>query len=114
MAQKILSYNSSYFIVIISGNAWELYFSQELGNAIMGCGGLNIMEFANHYSVHFGEKTRHRNLTDTDPFTHTNFYHPYAFVGIPGLPKGKGFESLRQNAGFFLNVGTVPPAEVTV
>jgi hypothetical protein len=58
MAQKILSYNSSYFIVIISGNAWELYFSRELGNAIMGCGGFNIMEFTNHYSVRFGEKTK--------------------------------------------------------
>jgi hypothetical protein len=63
----------------------------------MNCGGLNIMEFVNHYSPKFGEKTRVRNLDDTDPLVNTNFYHPYAFVGIPGLPKGKGFESLRSN-----------------
>ena len=46
----------------------------------------------NHYSIRFGNKTTVRGLQDSDPMIHTNFYHPYAFVGIPGLRTGKAFE----------------------
>jgi hypothetical protein len=42
-------------------------------------------------------KTTVRNIDDKDPLTHTNFHHPYAFIGIPGLPSGKAFEQLRSN-----------------
>lgn len=72
------------------------------------------MEFTNHYSPRFGNKTYVRGVGDTDPFIHTNFGHPYAFVGIPGLPPGKGFERLRSNQGFYLSRGTVPYAELKV
>ena len=68
----------------------------------------------NHYSPRFGEKTKVRNVGDKDPYTHTNFYHPYAFVGIPGLSPGKGFESLRSNTGFHMNKGNYAYAEVRV
>jgi hypothetical protein len=52
----------------VSNNAWEHFFSRELGETIMSCGGFNIMEFINHYSINFGEKTKQRNLDDSDPF----------------------------------------------
>lgn len=63
----------------------------------MQCGGLNIMEIATHYSPIFGNKTLIRGLADNDPLIDSNLYHPYAFIGIPGLPPGKAFESLRSN-----------------
>jgi hypothetical protein len=45
---------------------------------------------------------------------HPNFYHPYAFIGIPGLAPGKGFEALRANWGFLLSVGSYAYAELRV
>jgi len=45
---------------------------------------------------------------------HPNFYHPYAFIGIPGLAPGKGFEALRANWGFHLSVGSYAYAELRV
>ena len=71
----------------------------------MSCGAFASMEFLNHYSPRFGSKTKVRNINDTDPMTHTNFYHPYAFIGIPGLSPGKGYEMLRSNVGFHLQLG---------
>ena len=72
------------------------------------------MEFTNHYSVRFGNKTTFRNVSDIDPFLHTNMHHPYAFMGIRGLKVGKGFETLRPNQGFFLSIGNVSYADLRV
>jgi len=91
-----------------------LNFSKELADVLASCGALNILEFTNHYAAVFGNKTRVRNYDDVDPLINTNFYHPYAFVGIPGLPPGKGFEQLRANQGFFMSVGNYSYAELLV
>ena len=72
------------------------------------------MEFTNAYGPDYGTKTRYRAMNDTDPLQNSNFYHPYAFVGIKGLPPGKGFESLRSNWGLHMSVGTYAPAELRV
>ncbi|CDW74032.1 UNKNOWN [Stylonychia lemnae] len=114
LARKIKEYDNKYFIVLVSQNAWELRFSKELGEALMQCGALNIMEFTNHFSAVFGEKTHVRGLHDSDPLVNSNFYHPYAFIGIPGLPPGMGFESLRSNQGFHMSIGTFAYAELRV
>ena len=55
------------------------------------------MEFANHHSARFGNRTYYRGVYDKDPFVNTNLHHPYSFMGIPGLKVGKGFERLRTN-----------------
>jgi len=44
MAKKIREYNSSYFIVVISGYGWESYFSQALGETLENCGAWLIKE----------------------------------------------------------------------
>jgi len=72
------------------------------------------LEFTNHYSARFGQFTIVRDVNDTDPFLHTNFYHPYAFIGIPGLAPGRGFEALRPNVGFHLSRGNLPYAELRI
>ncbi len=58
----------------------------------MSCGAFSVMEFINHFSPRFGQKTAVRQELDPDPFIHTNLYHPYAFIGIPGLAPGRAFE----------------------
>lgn len=72
------------------------------------------MELATHYSPIFGKKTEFRGMADSDPLVHSNLYHPYAFIGIPGLPPGKAFESLRSNQGFHMSIGTYAYAELRV
>ena len=78
----------------------------------MNCGAFAVKEFAQHYNIRFGDLTKPRYIDSTEVNENSNFYHPYAFIGIPGLMEGHGFESLRSNRGFFLDTGNVPPAEV--
>jgi hypothetical protein len=47
-------------------------------------------------------------------YTQHNLYHPYSFIGIPGLPPGHGFEKLRSNQGFYLTTANQPFAEMVV
>ena len=65
----------------------------------MHCGALNIMEMMNHFSPRFGNLTTFFNIYDNEQVRKpkTNLYHPYVFVGIPGLSPGMGFEKLRAN-----------------
>lgn len=89
LATTIKMYDSNYFIIIVSQNAWENNFSKELGNVLMNCGAFVVEEFIHHYSTRFGQKTTFRFINDTNPLLFTNFYHPYAFIGIPGLAPGR-------------------------
>lgn len=65
---------------------------RELGEVLMSCGGFAMKEWVHHFSSRFGQKTAVKNVNDTNPFLFTNFYHPFAFIGIPGLAPGKAFE----------------------
>ena len=114
MAQRIRAYNYNYFIVVVSQHSWELQFSKELGEALLHCGALNIAEMAAHFSPRFGNRTTFQDIYNNSRMTRTNEYHPYAFVGIPGLSPGMGFERLRANQGFYLHTGNYPFAELLV
>ena len=114
MANVIKSYDYNYFIIIVSQYQWEQFFSEELGEVLSNCGALNIKEFANYFSPRYGNKTTIYNIFDTRPFIPHNLYHPYAFVGIPGLTPGKAFEILRPNQGFYKSLGDQPYAELRI
>ena len=43
-----------------------------------------------------------------------NLYHPYAFVGIPNIGPGNGYESIKSNKGHYLTVEGLPYAELNV
>ena len=116
MATTIRKYDYNYFVVVVSQYQWEQQFSKELGEALMHCGALNAMEMTNHFSPRFGNMTTFLNIYDKQQVRQprTNLYHPYAFVGIPGLSAGMGFERLRANQGFYLNAAIYPYADLTV
>lgn len=97
MAKKIREYDSTYFIVITSNYAWESYFSKELGETLENCGASLIKEFINLADVRYGNFTKVYGFASDSLLYKTKLYHPYAFVGIPGLPPGKAFEQLRSN-----------------
>lgn len=114
MARRIKMYDMNYFIVVISQYSWEEQFSKELGEVLGGCGAFNILEFANHFAPRFGNGTTYLGLFEKDNWPRHNKYHPYAFVGIPGLSPGLGFEKLRSNQGFYLTTANQPYAELKV
>ena len=92
LATKIQEYDENYFIVLVSNNAWEHYFSENLGDVLSRYGGQNIREFTYEHSIRFGEKTKRLYLDGSDKIEHRNIHHPFTFVGVKGLPPGKGFE----------------------
>jgi len=92
MAKEIRKYDSNYFIVIISNYAWEKHFSEDLGQTIENCGGWLIKEYMNLGAARFGNFTRVTDFQSEEMLEHTKMFHPYAFIGIPGLPPGKAFE----------------------
>ena len=47
-------------------------------------------------------------------YTKGNEHHPYAFIGIPGLSPGMGYEVLRSNQGFYLHTSNYPFADILV
>ena len=66
MAKRIRAYDYNYFIVVASQHSWEQQFSKELGETLMHCGALNIMEMTNHFSPRFGNSTKFLNIYDTN------------------------------------------------
>ena len=109
MAQTIRKYDYNYFIIVVSQYSFEKQFSKELGEALMHCGALSIAELTNHFSPRYGNKTVFEDIYGKSREIRTNEYHPYAFVGIPGLSPGMGYEMLRSNQGFYLHNETTYP-----
>ena len=114
MAQRIRAYDYNYFIVVLSQYSWEVQFSKELGEALLHCGAFNVAEMTGLFSPRYGNKTTFEDVYNTSRFTRTNEHHPYAFVGIPGLSPGMGYERLRANQGFYLHTSNYPFADLLV
>lgn len=102
MAMKIREYDSNYFIIVVSQYAWESYFSDELGRTLENCGAFLIKEFTYQASARFGNFTRITDFQTKDTIFKTKMFHPYAFIGIPGLPPGQAYEQLRSNQGIYI------------
>ena len=94
MAKKIREFNSSHFIIVTSQYGWESYFSEDLGRTLENCGAILIKEFTNLASARFGNFTRiYKNeFWTNEKLFKTKMFHPYAFIGIPGLPPGMAYE----------------------
>ena len=116
MAKKIREYsdNSDVFIIVSSIYGWEKYFSDELGHALENCGASLFSEFTHNAKTIFGNITKLHNFDDGDLLYKTKLFHPYALIGIPGLPPGKAFEQLRSNRGIYMERSTLPHATLKV
>ena len=113
MAAKIREYDSNYFIVVVSNFGWEQYFSKELADTLENCGAFLIKEFASASVMH-GNFTKVTDFQRKEPLETHRFFHPYAFIGIPGLPPGRGYEQLRSNQGIYVEKPSLPFAELKV
>ena len=92
MANVIRNYDSNYFVIVVSNYAWEHYLSEDLARTLENCGGFLIKEFFNIAKARYGNFTTVTGFQSNETLTKTNLYHPYAFIGIPGLPPGKAYE----------------------
>lgn len=81
---------------------------------LANCGAFQITEFTNYFSSYHGNKTTFKNWFEKNLFPKHNLYHPYAFVGIPGLSPGMAFEKIRPNQGYYLSLANQPYAELKV
>jgi hypothetical protein len=116
MAKKIREFDSSHFIIVTSNYAWESYFSDDLGRTLENCGAFLIKEFTYLSAARYGNFSRvyTDNILSHEKLYKTKLFHPYAFIGIPGLPPGMAFEQLRSNQGVYLEIPTTPYAELKV
>lgn len=67
MANAILTYNQSYFVIVVSCVAWERYITEQLVKVLANCGASNILEFYNQYSRTFGNDTTITNFSSSKP-----------------------------------------------
>ena len=85
-----------------------------MGQVLENCGAFLIKEFIDLADARFGNFTRFHDFASSDLLYKTKLYHPYAFIGIPGLPPGKAFEQLRSNQGIYMERSSQPHAELKV
>jgi hypothetical protein len=110
---KIKSLNETSIVILTSVYGWEKYMTNELCDLLATMGAVNIREFKNIEEEEFKDpmynKWSNQNLVKKRPY-----YHPYAFIGIPNIPNGMGYESLRNNKANFMSTKNIPQAEILV
>lgn len=112
MAKKIREYDSNYFVIVVSNYGWESYFSEDLGNTLEDYGAILIKEFTWSASARYGNFTQTHDFQNTEMLQKTRMFHPYAFIGIHGLPPGQAFEKLRSNRGIYVHRSPLPHADI--
>jgi hypothetical protein len=108
LLQKLNSLNESNIFILVSCYGWEKYFTPELADILARYGALNILEMKQYFNFNSNNQNTESILNEH------HYYHPYAFIGIPNIGPGKGFESLRSNKGHYLSVSDLPTAELLV
>lgn len=112
MSRDIRAFNQSYFVVVASTIAWEWHATRSLAQTMEFCGAYHFGQWAHtfaespHYESSMSDMQRSSSQDE--------FGHPFAFIGIPGLGTGLGWESLMLNTGHYLPspLLKVPEAEI--
>ncbi|CAE8741854.1 unnamed protein product [Polarella glacialis] len=100
MADHLRLYNASYFVVVASAIAWEWHAPRSLVQAMEFCGAFHFGQWAHIFAERMHYSSNSSDLQQTA--TQQEFGHPYAFMGIPGIGSGMGWESLAYNSGHYL------------
>ena len=109
--RKLLSLTERNMIVLISCYGWEKYFNNELIDLLVKFGALNLVEFKTFINL---ENSKTEKVFSENILKKSFYYHPFAFVGIPNIGGGNGFESIRSNKGHFLTSLNLPFAELLI
>jgi hypothetical protein len=99
MAEDIRRFDQSHFVMVVSSIAWEWHASRSLVKTLEYCGAYHFGMWAHVFAEH---KHYASNKSDLDQSaSDSEFGHPYAFIGIPGIGSGMGWESLMYNTGHY-------------
>jgi hypothetical protein len=107
---KLLSLTEDTLFILVSCYGWERYFTLELTDLLARYGALNILELKTYlWSEDLDARINNKSVLNKH-----FYYHPYAFIGIPNIGPGNGYESLRTNKGHYLSTDNLPSAEIIV
>jgi hypothetical protein len=108
MANDLRSFDQSFFLMVVSSDAWEMRATQTLVKAMEYCGAYHFGQWA----YIFAEQQHYPSVwADLEQSaSQQEFGHPYALVGIPGIGTGMGWESLHYNTGHYLATGHAHPS----
>jgi hypothetical protein len=107
---KMLSLEEDKIVILVSCYGWERYFTTELADLLAKYGALNILELKGFLiNNDLDSKINNKNVLNKH-----FYYHPFAFIGIPNIGPGNGYESLRTNKGHYLSTDNLPYAELLV
>eukprot|EP00929_Paragymnodinium_shiwhaense_P070176 TRINITY_DN35528_c0_g1_i1.p1 TRINITY_DN35528_c0_g1~~TRINITY_DN35528_c0_g1_i1.p1 ORF type:complete len:712 (-),score=75.35 TRINITY_DN35528_c0_g1_i1:148-2283(-) len=100
MSKDIRLFNSSFFVVVVSSIAWEWHAGRTLARTMEYCGAYHFGQWAHV----FAEQSHYESpISDLQQVaSQDEFGHPYAFIGIPGIGTGHGYESLMYSTGHYL------------
>lgn len=110
ISNRILSLNSLYLVVLVSGYGWEKSMTKDLAYALRKMGASLIRTF--------GASTPEESMYYVD--REEDYFHPYSFVGMPGVSniQGTNFETLRSNTGYYnydpYSYNALPTADLKV
>lgn len=111
MSQHLRAFNASYFVVVASTIAWEWQAPRSLVQAMEFCGAYHFGQWAYIFAEQIHYSSNASDLQQTA--SQQEFGHPFAFVGIPGIGAGHGYESIMYNTGHYL-AKNVKPQEAVV
>jgi len=100
MSKDLRRFNHTNVVFIASTIAWEWHATRALAKQMQYCGAFHFGQWS-----HIFAEQPHYHSPDSDldqSASQQEFSHPYAFVGIPGLGTGMGYESLMLNTGHYL------------
>ncbi|KAF4666001.1 Bardet-Biedl syndrome 2 protein [Perkinsus chesapeaki] len=109
MASDLKKFGSDVFVIVLSIDAWEWHATPGLAKAMEFCGAYHFGIWSRVFADHLHQPSPVADFEESA--SQINFGHPYAFVGIPGIGTGMGWESLQYNTGHYLaKVGRSPRA----
>jgi hypothetical protein len=107
---KLLSLTEDKLFILVSCYGWEKYFTPELADLLTKYGALNILELKTYLT----KEDLDTKINQKSVLNNHYYYHPYAFVGIPNIGPGNGYESFRTNKGHYLSTNNLPSAELVI
>jgi hypothetical protein len=105
MSKDIRQFNQSYFVVVASTIAWEWKATRTLAHTMEYCGAYHFGQWVHTFAEQPHYESPKSDLQKTA--SQDEFGHPYAFVGIPGIGTGHGWESLMYNTGHYVPTASV-------
>merc|ERR1719375_2264963 len=110
MSKDLRRFHQGHLVVVVSSDAWEWNAGSVLVRTMEWCGAYHFGQWSNVFAEQPHLASPDSDLAQTA--SQQEFGHPYAFIGIPGLGAGMGWESLHYPTGHYLAEGGRAPKAI--